>query len=399
MADPTPTARKSGFRLRKLWLDVHLWIGAGLFVLLIPLSLTGSALVWRDGLDRIFHANRYHTTEAQAGLAPSAYLAAAQAALPHDMRPARISYPDRLGDPVVVQGRGRGEPGKRPPSANVWLDPADARVLDAGPGMDGAVRFMHDLHGQLFLRQTGRKIVGWLGWAMLVNCLTGIWLWWPRRGPVWRGLRWSRSTSFNINLHHLVGFWIMIPLAVLSLTGAWIAFPQFFAAVTGPFTGAHPQAEGAGGNRPPGPPPGAPEARGRPRLSPDQVAATALTQAAGSQIASLAMPSGGREPVWQVELRPSASQPRQTLRISDRTGLIQTGPARPAGGGPLARLVRRIHDGDDTGWFWRAIITVAGIAPAVLGVTGVIMWLRRRRVKMAAQASIGVQTTSGRSAD
>ena len=32
-------------RLRRFWLDVHLWIGVGLFVVLVPLGLSGAALV------------------------------------------------------------------------------------------------------------------------------------------------------------------------------------------------------------------------------------------------------------------------------------------------------------------------------------------------------------------
>ena len=46
-------------RLRRLWLDVHLWIGVGLLVILIPLSVTGAILVWHDALDRRIYAERY----------------------------------------------------------------------------------------------------------------------------------------------------------------------------------------------------------------------------------------------------------------------------------------------------------------------------------------------------
>ena len=49
-------------RLRRLWLDVHLWIGVGLLIALIPLSVTGSILVWHDQLDRALYAERYATT-------------------------------------------------------------------------------------------------------------------------------------------------------------------------------------------------------------------------------------------------------------------------------------------------------------------------------------------------
>ena len=45
-------------RLRRLWLDVHLWIGVGLMVVLIPLSVSGAVLVFHDEIDRTLYAQR-----------------------------------------------------------------------------------------------------------------------------------------------------------------------------------------------------------------------------------------------------------------------------------------------------------------------------------------------------
>jgi hypothetical protein len=45
--------------------------------------------------------------------------------------------------------------------------------------------------------------------------------------------------------------------------------------------------------------------------------------------------------------------------------------------------MRQVHDGADMGLVWRWIITIAGVAPTVLGVTGVVMWLRRRARRRA----------------
>ena len=73
------TVSRAG-RLRRLWLDVHLWLGVGLLVALIPLSVTGSVLVWHDGLDRALHAERYAVSGPEASLAPSAYADAARQA-------------------------------------------------------------------------------------------------------------------------------------------------------------------------------------------------------------------------------------------------------------------------------------------------------------------------------
>ena len=78
-------------RLRGLWLSVHKWIGLLLAMLIIPISLTGSALVWHDWLDETLNPQRYAVTGAPA-LTPAAYAAAAQARA----RPRRAGAVDPL---------------------------------------------------------------------------------------------------------------------------------------------------------------------------------------------------------------------------------------------------------------------------------------------------------------
>src|SRR3546814_8084291 len=45
--------RSRKLRLRALWFQVHKWIGLLLAVLIVPISLTGSALVWHDWLETL----------------------------------------------------------------------------------------------------------------------------------------------------------------------------------------------------------------------------------------------------------------------------------------------------------------------------------------------------------
>ena len=49
----------SMIRLRSAWFQVHKWLGIVLAVLIIPISLTGSALVWHDWLDEQVNPQRY----------------------------------------------------------------------------------------------------------------------------------------------------------------------------------------------------------------------------------------------------------------------------------------------------------------------------------------------------
>ena len=222
-------------RRRGIWRDLHLWIGAGLFVVLAPLGLTGSLIIWEDGLDALLHPARHAVSAAHAELAPGAYLDAAARAFGDRAAPTQLRMADEAGGPITVTGQTPGPtpPGQRPGSLTAWIDPATGRVLDVGNPRQELRGMIHQLHGNLFMAQPGRLAVGWFGLAMLVSCVTGLVIWWPRGNAVLKGLRWTRSASGFSNFHHMLGFWICLPLAALSLSGAYIAWPQAMRALTG----------------------------------------------------------------------------------------------------------------------------------------------------------------------
>jgi uncharacterized iron-regulated membrane protein len=367
-------------RLRRLWLDVHLWIGVGLLVVFIPLGVSGSALVWHDGLDKLLHPARYATSGPGPALPPETYAQAAAAAFNGRATLSQVRLPETAGDPVVATGRLTGPPGPggRPRSLNVWIDPASAKLLDVADSNSGLVRVMHQLHGTLFIPEVGRKVVGWLGWAMFVSTATGLWLWWPRNGAVLRALRWRRGPSTLFNLHHMVGFWICLPLAVLSLTGVYISFPQASRALFGVAEApARPggQGMGAGGGRfaPPLP---------HPQLSLGAAAQAALAANPGAELASISLPTRGKAPAWRVQLRKSGAP--VTVQVTDATGELKPDRGGPGGApDPLSRWMRRLHDGADMGLVWQSVIFLSGAAPAVLSLTGLVMWLRRRSRRRA----------------
>jgi len=68
------------------------------------------------------------------------------------------------------------------------------------------------------------------------------------------------------------------------------------------------------------------------------------------------------------------------VEVDDASGAVRPAKMRaaPARSG-LAGWMRGVHDGSRLGAVWRWIITLAGAAPAVLGITGLVMWLRRPR--------------------
>jgi uncharacterized iron-regulated membrane protein len=349
----------SMIRLRRAWFQVHKWIGIVLAILIIALSLSGAALVWHDWLDGQVNPQRYPKATSTL-LAPAAYVRSANRLLKSGERIASVSFPDGDGSvQVTVSKPSLG--GGRPQRSWIWLNPATADPIDRAGTSEGLVRILHSLHGSLLIPGAGRQIVGWIGVAMLLSSLTGIWLWWPLKGKVTRGLRWNRRPDVNSNLHHMGGFWIAIPLAVLSLTGVWISFPAVFSQLS-----AGPNAARPGG-------PGAtPLPLMLPRQSVDTAAASAQALAPG-RVTNIVWPTD-RKAEWTVTLEGDGSPTE--IKVEDLDGSAKASPVKPE---TLARTMRRIHDGTGMPLAWQIVIFVGGILPAVLAVTGILMWLRMRR--------------------
>jgi uncharacterized iron-regulated membrane protein len=354
--------------LRNFWFQVHKWIGLILAILIIPLCVTGAALVWDEALDHGLNPQRYAVTGEQM-LDPQLYVEAAQAVLEPGEHIQSIALPNGDGPVVVAAAPARATAqGRAPGRINIWLDPPTARVLDKASSNSGLIRAMHMIHGSMMIPVWGRTVVGWLGVAMLFSCFTGIWLWWPTVGKWLRGLRWRRHRNLDTNLHHFFGFWIALPLFVLSFTGAWISFPQFFGAISG----AQPQ---KGPDR-------AAMARARPLDAPktslDSVLASARAALPGD-VATIAWPTD-LKPEWTVTIGAGAGR---QVKVDDATGAAKASPPPRE---DTARLMRRLHDGTRMGPIWQALVFLGGLLPAILAITGVIMWWRARGWKAKLKA-------------
>ena len=368
--------------LRRAWWQVHKWTGLILMILLIPLGLSGVVLAWDDAIDHGLNPQRY-AVHGAATLAPSVYADAARKVLQPGERIATIRYPDDVGPVVVMASKppqgdhkdgarsadrgGAGDHGKRDGGARkgpsqrmtLWLDPVDGHLLDETRGDSGLIRLAHNFHGSLFVPGFGRALVGLLGIAMFVMAAGGVWLWWPTVGSFRHGLRWRRGDrKLDTNLHHTIGFWIALPLAFQAFTGVWIAWPQMIAVVG--FA----------------PPRGGMAERARmvpvadPALTPDQSLTAARAIDPGAP-ASIAWPTGEDGP-WRVSLA-TAHGPAD-LTVDDATGTAKVAPPR----GGLALAIRHLHDGTTLGTGWRVVMVLWGLAPTILGITGLIMWWRGR---------------------
>ena len=367
------TAGSTKVRLRQLWFQVHKWIGLTLALPIVVICLTGSALVWHDWVDEALNPAR--VVDAAPTRPAQFYADAAREALEPGETLLSLTWPEGEGPVMATAAQPGPQEGRRPVRTQLWLHPATGEVLDRGTNNEGAVRVMHVLHGSLMIPEWGRPIVGWIGVAMLISSLSGLWLWWPFKGGFSRGLRWKRMPTTSGNLHHQGGFWILIPLAILSFTGAWISFPAFFAQFSGD---------------PAGPPRGGgPRGGGEPleqvAMAPDAVLQIADPLGRG-ELRTLAWPTAP-DAQWSVTY--TVGTERAEVKVADADGKL-TPPEEPRPE-TTARLMRRIHDGNGMGLLWQILVFLGGLIPTALAVTGVMMWLRGRKVKGSVRAAFAAE--------
>ncbi|QNE32770.1 PepSY domain-containing protein [Sphingomonas sp. NBWT7] len=364
------TGVRSGTRrsARRWWWTVHKWGGLLLAAVFALIGLSGTTLVIEDGLDRLIHPRRYAVT-GEGHQSYARYLATARTVAQPGERAANIVRSVGTG-PLTVTLVSRSAGAAR---RLVYLDPATARVLDVATPAGGVMRLVHRLHGSLLVPVIGRTIVGWVGLALALSCLSGLVLWWPRSGGVRRALSWRRGAGVAANLHRLAGAGIALPLLVLALTGAWISFPNVAAALSGEdrTRGA---ARLAGMLAPP---------LARPALKIDAVVARARPLAPAAPLRTIILPTE-RSADWTLAYD---TQPMLTVAVADDSGVAARGLVlgSVAGDSSVGQIVRRVHDGTGMGRVWNGVIALAGLAPTLFGITGVALWWRRRVTRDASR--------------
>jgi uncharacterized iron-regulated membrane protein len=360
---PSNSSHRRG-ALKRLWRNIHLWLGIGLFILLVPVALSGAILVYHDDI------GEYLSTPSGA-VAPSKptdltlAIANARKAAGDGFTPMFIGFPEDDRVPLTVALRGPAAKGERPVRLTATIDRHDARVLNVVDFRRTFFGFMHVFHENLTIPDYGRSIVGWTGVAMLTLSLTGLYLWWPRRGQWSRAFAWRRSPATSSNLHYMTGFWICFPLTLISLTGVYLAWPQQGREL---LSSVAPMTEQQRGG------PRAPIMANTTR-SPAEIFAVASARP-NSAVDSIAYPNP-QTGAWRVRLREAGKAEPVTLLINDRSGDVSV--VQPLSGDRTASWIRWLHEGSHSGEIWRFVVFLSGIMPAVLGVTGILIWLRQRR--------------------
>ena len=211
--------------LRRLLFQVHLWIGLAIGLVVSIVGLTGSILVFKPELEAALIPSLTRVTPGPQRV-PIDQLVAV---LKRDRPAYRITNLYVYGQPDLAWNfRTTHQDGSR---VQVYFDQYTGRILGEDPFRDHWLDWIYDLHERLLAGRTGLTVNAIAAWLLVLMCLTGIIVWWPGQ-PHWRdGFRYHASASWkgqNYDLHKLTGFSSALLLALVSITGAYYAFPDAY---------------------------------------------------------------------------------------------------------------------------------------------------------------------------
>lgn len=117
----------------------------------------------------------------------------------------------------------------------VYLHPETGDLLGEGsPALRGFFKFVLSVHRWLAAqgdyKEWGGNVTKAANVAFLLLMLTGIYLWWPKHWT-WRSVHLRTTMNFRIhgkarhwNWHHALGFWGILPLSIIALTGLIMSY-------------------------------------------------------------------------------------------------------------------------------------------------------------------------------
>lgn len=362
----TPVSRRT-LNLRRIWLKVHRWLALSVGWILALVGMTGAILVVAQPMDEWLHPELFKVQQVTTGTNVSMQSVREELTAEFGHQSSFTLRPPRAPDETLrAQVRGAW-------SGVVFLNPHTGAEQGRRGDDDGVVNFLFKLHSSLLLKTTGKQILAWIALAYLILLISGFVLWWPKRWPPSLKIELRKGVLRGLfDMHRIGGAVLGLVIAVSVATGAYMAWRplgQIITAMAGEKT-----------VKPP-------------KMTP--LATTTGIPPTLDAMVARAQAQFPNDPVGYIQIPAKADQPiRIRMRLADdphpngRTAIYlhpQTGEILAVHrwnqidiGARLNSVIYPLHTGKLGGPLLEAVTFISGLALAMLGITGIWLWWRRR---------------------
>jgi uncharacterized iron-regulated membrane protein len=395
---------KPQYRTRRALILVHRWTGLLLGLAIVILGLTGTvASFWRE-IDRTLRPEMRVEAPAPDArqLGVDEVLAIVKRAHPQRPKPWTIEVPYDGHSPFnCIYSRPEEKGLKYSTNLHVAVHPYTGEILSQWYWGETLVTWIYDLHAAFQAGLMGHKVVGALGAVLVVFTLIGLYVWWPIGRFAKRHFLVKAdggAARLELDLHRAGGFYSLVLMLMLGLTGYMFVFPSHMAALVSSFsTLAQPTPTSLhGGDESHGTSKSASHdsrdtryvhsapREGATPLTPGQAVERALQVFPEAKLVRLYSPAGPTGAYGVIMRHPTEifhkTYPNTEVWLDQYDGsvLVSSDPREASAGQKFLDLALPLHNGEAAGLAGRIIIAIAGVVPLLLFVTGVLQWLHRR---------------------
>jgi uncharacterized iron-regulated membrane protein len=260
-------------KLRKLFNDIHLWLGLASGIVVLLICLSGTVYVFNTEIKELSAPELYHVSYKAGAEKLSAeklidavkretvgkvlsvkipadpgrsYVLTVK--MPEEGKPGGMNDKNKPDGGGGAKDKAKGEKAG-PPSRGIqyMVDPYTGKILGSGKDKNGLTDFMQimfSLHrwllldrieepliGELPNRKLGSYITGTATILFTLGVITGIVIWFPRRIQSWKQglkIKWDANWKrINHDLHNSLGFYSCIFLFLMGITGPQWSFEWY----------------------------------------------------------------------------------------------------------------------------------------------------------------------------
>ena len=391
-------------KIRSFWIFLHRYTGLAMTAFLIIVGLTGSLLAFLPELEKVINPQWSTSVIADKPLDLISLLNTAEG-----------FDPNSKVDGITLNNHSvKVDVSLRQPSADslaynqLLLNPYTGELLgqrhwgDLSQGSNELMAFIYKLHYSLALDDLGLWLLGMTALVWCLDCFVGFYLtlppakpkkssvislercsFWQRWQPAWL-IKWSASkTRITFDLHRSGGLWLWIALLVFAWSSVFMNLGSVYTPVMQAVSDYHqPWTEI----------PDLPQPLTEPSISWQQayeIAQSELSKLSGEQGIRIISTAGfwiNRAKGFYVyavksstDIQDHGGQTRIVIDATTGTVKMRLLGTGQYSGNTITTWLMALHMANVWGLPYKIFVCVLGLAIVMLSVTGVLIWLRKRK--------------------
>ncbi|MDO6435952.1 PepSY-associated TM helix domain-containing protein [Cyclobacterium sp. 1_MG-2023] len=209
-----------------LW-KIHNWLGLYTGIVILFLSITGAAALFRPEIDQLLNPN---LRQVEPGSEKASLTEAVAKVLP--MHPNKylfeVEMPKAYLDTWIIRLMPKEKSQLNPMIWEVFINPHTGEILGERNYFKSFSYFLRNIHVRFYEAYFGRQIVGLAGIALFLSTITGLFIYgkFMKKQPFGK-IRSNKLRITQADLHKFIGISALAFNMMIGITGAWLGLQSY----------------------------------------------------------------------------------------------------------------------------------------------------------------------------